>query len=123
MVASIIGAFTVRTSDSTAIKDLLEKALHQGTNLAAAITTVGTFVLGYVFFDGQTASTSGGACPSRSSAACSSATPSARSPSSGPRTTTAPVKQIARQSETGAGHDDPVGHLLGHDVGGRLGAS
>ena len=52
MVASIIGALAVRSSGSSAIKDL-SRALHRGTNLAAAITTVGAFALGYVFFDGN----------------------------------------------------------------------
>jgi K(+)-stimulated pyrophosphate-energized sodium pump len=50
MIASIIGAFTVRSSGSSAIKDL-SRALHMGTNVAAAITVVGAFVLGYLFFD------------------------------------------------------------------------
>ncbi len=54
MVASIIGAFFVRTRDSIDVHQL-EKALHRGTNLAAALTIVATFVLGYVMFDGQDA--------------------------------------------------------------------
>jgi len=49
MVASIIGAFTVRTGPNATGKDL-SRALHRGTNVAAGITIVGAFVLGYLFF-------------------------------------------------------------------------
>jgi K(+)-stimulated pyrophosphate-energized sodium pump len=51
MVASIIGAFTVRAGDSLDSHDL-SKALHRGTNVAMAITVVGVVALGYLFFDG-----------------------------------------------------------------------
>jgi K(+)-stimulated pyrophosphate-energized sodium pump len=50
MVASIIGAFTVRSSGSAKVHDLA-KALHMGTNVAAIITVVGTVVLGLMFFN------------------------------------------------------------------------
>ncbi len=49
MVASIIGAFAVRTSDSLDVHQL-EKALHKGTNLAALLTVVATCAAGYGFF-------------------------------------------------------------------------
>ena len=52
MVASIIGAFVVRTGDSLDVHRL-GRALHRGTNLAALLTVVATFALGYVFFDGE----------------------------------------------------------------------
>ena len=51
MVASILGAFTVRAGSSLDSHDL-SKALHRGTNVAMAITVVGAVALGYVFFDG-----------------------------------------------------------------------
>ncbi len=51
MLASIVGAFMVRSSGSSKIKDL-SHALHMGTNVAAGITAVGTFGLGFWFFDG-----------------------------------------------------------------------
>jgi len=51
MVASIIGAFTVRSAENATPKDLA-RSLHRGTNVAAAITVVLAFVFGYVFFDG-----------------------------------------------------------------------
>ena len=52
MAASIVGAFMVRTVASAEIK-ALARALHLGTNVAAAITVVGIFVLGYIFFNDQ----------------------------------------------------------------------
>jgi K(+)-stimulated pyrophosphate-energized sodium pump len=51
MVASILGAFTVKSSGSTSMKDL-SSALHRGTNVAMALTVVAVLALGYVFFDG-----------------------------------------------------------------------
>ncbi len=51
MVASIVGAFTVRAGDSLEHSQLAS-ALHRGTNVAMAITVVGVVALGYVFFDG-----------------------------------------------------------------------
>ncbi len=52
MVASIIGAFFVKSSGSTSVHDL-SKALHRGTNVAAAITVVGVVALAYTMFDGS----------------------------------------------------------------------
>ncbi|HEY8525146.1 MAG TPA: sodium-translocating pyrophosphatase [Acidimicrobiales bacterium] len=52
MVASIVGAFTVRSSGSTNVHDL-GKALHRGTNTAAALTVVGVFALGAALFSGS----------------------------------------------------------------------
>ena len=54
MVASIIGAFMVKSSGSTSVHELA-KALHRGTNVAAAITVVGVFALAYVMLDGSEA--------------------------------------------------------------------
>jgi K(+)-stimulated pyrophosphate-energized sodium pump len=51
MVAAVIGAFTVRTKPGATGSDL-SKSLHRGTNSAAAITVVLTFVVGFFFFDG-----------------------------------------------------------------------
>jgi K(+)-stimulated pyrophosphate-energized sodium pump len=51
MVASIIGAFAVRSKPKATSRDLA-RSLHRGTNVAAAITLVLAFVFGYVFFDG-----------------------------------------------------------------------
>jgi K(+)-stimulated pyrophosphate-energized sodium pump len=50
MVASIIGAFTVRSGTSSDIRSL-SRALHMGTNVAAVLTAAATFGLGYLFFD------------------------------------------------------------------------
>ncbi|MEX2254934.1 MAG: sodium-translocating pyrophosphatase [Acidimicrobiia bacterium] len=44
MIASIIGAFMVKSSGSTSVHDL-GKALHRGTNAAAALTVLGVFGL------------------------------------------------------------------------------
>ncbi len=52
MVASIIGAFFVKSSASTSVHDL-SKALHRGTNVAAAITVAGVILLALVMFDGS----------------------------------------------------------------------
>jgi len=49
MVASIIGALTVRAGDSLEVSRL-SSALHRGTNVAAVITVVAVAVLGAVFF-------------------------------------------------------------------------
>ncbi len=54
MVASVIGAFMVKSSGSTSVHDL-SKALHRGTNVAAAITVVGVFVLAYLMLNGSEA--------------------------------------------------------------------
>ena len=50
MVASIIGAFTVQSSENATSKDLA-RSLHRGTNVAALITVVATFVVGYIVFN------------------------------------------------------------------------
>jgi K(+)-stimulated pyrophosphate-energized sodium pump len=52
MIASIIGAFFVKSSDSTSVHQLA-KALHRGTNVAAGITVVGVIALALVMFDGS----------------------------------------------------------------------
>ena len=49
MVASVVGAFMVKSSGSTDVHEL-GKALHRGTNTAAAITVVGVFALGTWMF-------------------------------------------------------------------------
>jgi K(+)-stimulated pyrophosphate-energized sodium pump len=54
MAASIIGAFMVKSSGSTSVHDL-SKALHRGTNVAAAITVVGVIILALVMLDGSDA--------------------------------------------------------------------
>ena len=50
MVASILGAFTVKSSGSTNVHEL-SKALHRGTNVAALLTVVGVFGLGLWMLD------------------------------------------------------------------------
>jgi K(+)-stimulated pyrophosphate-energized sodium pump len=50
MVASILGAFAVRSKPNATGKELA-RSLHRGTNLAAGITLVLAFVVGYVFFN------------------------------------------------------------------------
>ncbi|MEZ5171674.1 MAG: sodium-translocating pyrophosphatase [Acidimicrobiia bacterium] len=50
MIASVIGAFLVKTATNATPRDLA-RSLHRGTNVAAAITIVLAFVFGYVFFD------------------------------------------------------------------------
>jgi K(+)-stimulated pyrophosphate-energized sodium pump len=50
MVASIIGAFSVRSAANATPRDLA-RSLHRGTNLAAGLTLVLAFVFGFVFFD------------------------------------------------------------------------
>jgi K(+)-stimulated pyrophosphate-energized sodium pump len=51
MVASIIGAFFVKSKANATTKEL-SQSLHRGTNVAAVITVVLAFVFGFVFFDG-----------------------------------------------------------------------
>jgi len=51
MVASIAGAFAVRAKANATGKDLA-RALHRGTNVAALLTIVLAFGLGYVAFEG-----------------------------------------------------------------------
>ncbi|MDH3708183.1 MAG: sodium-translocating pyrophosphatase, partial [Acidimicrobiia bacterium] len=51
MVASIVGAFTVRGGASTDAHSL-SRQLHMGTNVAMAITVLGTVLVGFAFFDG-----------------------------------------------------------------------
>ena len=50
MLASIIGAFLVKSRPNASTRDL-GRSLHRGTNAAAAITAVLAFVFGYVFFN------------------------------------------------------------------------
>ncbi|HLT16009.1 MAG TPA: sodium-translocating pyrophosphatase, partial [Acidimicrobiales bacterium] len=50
MVASIIGAFMVKSSGSTDVVDL-GKALHRSTNVAAVLTVLGVFGLGALMLD------------------------------------------------------------------------
>ncbi len=54
MVASIIGAFMVKSSGSTDVHDL-GKALHRGTNVAALLTVAGVVALAYTMLDGSDA--------------------------------------------------------------------
>ncbi|KAA0234957.1 MAG: putative K(+)-stimulated pyrophosphate-energized sodium pump [Acidimicrobiales bacterium] len=49
MLASIIGAFSVRSTDSASVRDL-SRALHTGTNVAMALTLVATFATSYWLF-------------------------------------------------------------------------
>ena len=51
MVASIIGAFTVKSRPDAGPRDLA-RSLHRGTNVAAALTVLLAFVFGYVLFNG-----------------------------------------------------------------------
>ena len=51
MIASIIGAFTVRTRPDADSKQL-SSSLHRGQNVALLLTVVLALVVGYVFFDG-----------------------------------------------------------------------
>ena len=50
MVASILGAFTVTSKENATSKDLA-RSLHRGTNVAALLTIVATFVVGYIVFN------------------------------------------------------------------------
>jgi len=50
MLASIIGAFLVKSRSDATTRDL-GRSLHRGTNVAAGITAVLAFVFGYVFFN------------------------------------------------------------------------
>lgn len=52
MVASIIGSFTVRSGDSAKIQDL-SRALHMGTNVAMGLTIIGVFAAGALLLDGN----------------------------------------------------------------------
>ncbi len=52
MVASILGALVVRSGTSTKIKDL-SSALHRGTTVAMLLTVAGVFVAGWRIFDGD----------------------------------------------------------------------
>jgi len=54
MIASIIGAFMVKSSGSTSVHEL-GKALHRGTNTAAIITVGGVVALAYALLDGSDA--------------------------------------------------------------------
>jgi len=50
MLASIIGAFLVKSKANATTRDL-GRSLHRGTNVAAGITAVLAFVFGYIFFN------------------------------------------------------------------------
>jgi K(+)-stimulated pyrophosphate-energized sodium pump len=50
MVASIVGAFMVKSSGSTNVHEL-GKALHRSTNVAAILTVIGVFALGAAMLD------------------------------------------------------------------------
>ena len=52
MLASIVGAFFVRAGASARVKDLAA-ALHRGTNAAMLLTLGGVFVIGAILFDGS----------------------------------------------------------------------
>ena len=52
MIAAIIGSFAVRGNDKTTVK-ALSKQLHLGTNLAMAITVVGTLIASWIAFSGE----------------------------------------------------------------------
>jgi K(+)-stimulated pyrophosphate-energized sodium pump len=52
MIASIIGSFTVRGGESTDIRKL-SAALHMGTNVAMGITVLGTLALSFWLFSGD----------------------------------------------------------------------
>ena len=54
MVASIIGAFAVRAGETSRVKDLAA-ALHRGTNTAMVLTLGGVFAAGAIVFDGSAA--------------------------------------------------------------------
>jgi K(+)-stimulated pyrophosphate-energized sodium pump len=51
MVASVVGAFFVRAGDEVE-SHALARALHRGTNVAMALTVVAVIAIGFVFFDG-----------------------------------------------------------------------
>jgi len=51
MVASILGAFTVKAKPDATSRDL-SGALHRGTNVAAGLTVLLSFLFGYLFFSG-----------------------------------------------------------------------
>jgi K(+)-stimulated pyrophosphate-energized sodium pump len=100
MIASIIGAFFVRAGDSLESHDLA-KALHRGTNVAMALTVVAVVVLGFVFFNdtegvdnwwGMSISVIGGLIVGYAIGKVAEIWTSSDFK---------PVKQIAKQSETG----------------------
>jgi K(+)-stimulated pyrophosphate-energized sodium pump len=100
MIASVLGAFTVRAGTSLD-SHALSSALHRGTNVAMLITVVGVVVLGYLIFDGQegvdqwwglSVSVIGGLIVGYAIGKVAEIWTSGDFP---------PVKQIARQSETG----------------------
>ncbi len=100
MVASILGAFTVRAGTSLDSR-ALSRALHRGTNVAMIITVVAVVVLGYVFFNdlegvdnwwGLSVSVIGGLIVGFAIGKVAEIWTSAHFP---------PVKLIAKQSQTG----------------------
>ncbi len=107
MVASIIGAFFVRTKPTASGRDLA-RALHMGTYVAAAITIAGVVVLSYLFFEplaivenwwGFAVAVAGGLLVGMAIGFVSEYFTSDHF---------APVKKIANQSETG-----PATNILG----------
>jgi len=50
MVSSIVGAFAVQASENATPRELA-RSLHRGTNVAAVLTIVLAFVVGWVFFN------------------------------------------------------------------------
>lgn len=97
MVASIIGSFFVKSGDSTDSKSL-SRALHMGTNVAMGLTLMATFVIAYWLFDGSdkpwglAVSVSGGLVAGWALGKTAEYFTSDHF---------APVKKIAKQTETG----------------------
>jgi K(+)-stimulated pyrophosphate-energized sodium pump len=99
MIGSIIGSFFVKGGDSTDSK-ALSRALHMGTNVAMAITVVGTVAAAYWLFSGDefenplglAISVIGGLIVGWALGKCAEYYTSDHY---------RPVKKIARQSETG----------------------
>ncbi len=99
MIASIIGSFLVRGGESTDSKHL-SRALHMGTNVAMGITVVATVGIAYWLFDdpmfdkpwGLAVSVIGGLIAGWGLGKCAEFYTSDHY---------APVRKIARQSETG----------------------
>ena len=97
MIASIIGSFFVKSGDSTDSKSL-SRALHMGTNVAMGLTLVATFGIAYWLFDGSdkpwglAVSVSGGLVAGWALGKTAEYFTSDHF---------APVKRIAKQTETG----------------------
>ncbi len=97
MVASIIGSFFVKSGDSTDSRSL-SRALHMGTNVAMGLTLAATFGIAYWLFDGAdkpwglAVSVSGGLVAGWALGKTAEYFTSDHF---------APVKKIAKQTETG----------------------